>query len=90
MAKNKITTIKIEENTKKRIDQLKEYKMETYNEVLNKMINIINITIRNPVAGARIFRGIKRKKMGKEKLIERFKGELEEEFDSEKVGEKKI
>lgn len=76
MAKNKITTIKIEENTKKRIDQLKEYKMETYNEVLNKMLNIINITIRNPIAGARIFRGIKRKKVGKEKmLMQRFEKE---------------
>jgi hypothetical protein len=79
MAKNKITTIKIEENTKKRIDQLKEYKMETYNEVLNKMMNIINITIRNPVAGARIFRGIKRKKIGKEKLERRFEDEVGEE-----------
>jgi len=85
MAKNKITTIKIEENTKKRIDQLKEYKMETYNEVLNKMLNIINITIRNPIAGARIFRGIKRKKMGKERLEKRFENEPQEEnLDGEK------
>jgi len=75
MAKNKITTIKIEENTKKRIDQLKEYKMETYNEVLNKMLNIINITIKNPIAGARIFRGIKRKKIGKDRLM------IKENFD---------
>jgi hypothetical protein len=79
MVKNKITTIKIEENTKKRIDQLKEYKRETYNEVLNKMLNIVNITIRNPIAGARIFRGIKRKKMGKEKLERRFEDEAGEE-----------
>ena len=79
MTKNKITTIKIEENTKKRIDQLKEYKMETYNEVLNKMLNIVNITIRNPIAGARIFRGIKRKKMGKEKLERRFEDESQED-----------
>ena len=86
MAKNKITTIKIEENTKKRIDQLKEYKMETYNEVLNKMLNIVNITIKNPVAGARIFRGIKRKKIGKERLIKRFEDEsYEEDFSGGKV-----
>jgi len=82
MAKNNMTTIKVEENTKKRIDQLKEYKRETYNEVLNKMLNIVNITIKNPVAGARIFRGIKRKKMGKEKLERRFEEETDvnEEF----------
>jgi len=60
--------------------------METYNEVLNKMLNIINITIRNPVAGARIFRGIKRKKIGKEKLERRFEEEHEESFSSEKFG----
>ena len=52
-------------STKSRLDELKEYNRETYDEVLNKMINIINITIRNPVAGARIFRNIKRKKQNK-------------------------
>ena len=68
MAKNKITTIKIENETKKRLDGLKEYGRETYNEILIKVLNIINITIRNPIAGARIFRGIKRKKLGKERM----------------------
>ena len=67
----KITSIKLQTETKSRLDGLKEYQHETYDEVINKVLNIINISIRNPISGARIFRNIKRKKMGKEKLHER-------------------
>jgi len=62
LKKNKITTIKLEKSTKSRLDGLKEHERETYNEVINKMLNIINITVRNPVAGAKIFRRIKVRK----------------------------
>ncbi|MEK6885470.1 MAG: hypothetical protein AABX17_00730 [Nanoarchaeota archaeon] len=65
------TTIKLSLKTKERLDKLKEYQHETYDEVLNKVLNIINISIKNPVAGARIFNNIKRKKLGKQKLQER-------------------
>lgn len=71
MARPKITTIKLENATKARLDKLKEYERETYDEVINKVLNIINISIKNPVAGARIFNNIKRKKLGKQKLHER-------------------
>lgn len=66
MAKGqKITTIKLEKDTKRRLDGLKEYNRETYDDLIKKILNIINITIRSPVSGARIFRGIKQKKAGK-------------------------
>lgn len=68
--KKGITTIKLESETKKRLDGLKEYEHETYDEVINKVLNIINITIKNPLGGARIFKNIKRKKIGKEKIHE--------------------
>ena len=72
MAKENIpTTIKLREETKKRLDGLKEYERESYDEVINKVLNIINITIRNPIAGARIFKNIKRIKLGKEKIAEK-------------------
>lgn len=88
MAKENIpTTIKLKEETKKRLDGLKEYKRESYDEVINKVLNIINITIRNPVAGARIFRNIKRKKMGKEKIHERLLARQETQREMEQEGE---
>ena len=62
MAKNNITTIKLEKQTKKRLDNLKEHPRETYNELINKTLNIINITIKSPISGAKIFRRIKAKK----------------------------
>lgn len=68
--KDIITTIKLNSETKRRLDGLKEYERETYDEVINKIFNIINITIRNPLSGARIFKNIKRKKIGKEKVHE--------------------
>lgn len=65
MVKKTITTIKLEKNTKIRLDSLKEYERETYDEVIKKTLNIINITIKNPMAGARIFRNIKKRKVKK-------------------------
>lgn len=66
MAKEKTTTtIKLDKKTKARLDGIKEYRRETYDDIINKMINIINITIRNPIAGARIFKKIKAKKSKK-------------------------
>jgi len=85
MAREKTpTTIKLKEETKKRLDGLKEYDRETYDEVINKILNIINITIRNPPAGARIFSNIKRRKLGKEKIRERLLARQQTQQDLEK------
>jgi predicted DNA-binding protein len=62
----KITTIKLENEVKQRLDSLKEYPRETYNDVIKKTLNIFNITIRSPESGARILRKIKLKKTKKE------------------------
>ncbi|MEM4259425.1 MAG: BfmA/BtgA family mobilization protein [Candidatus Pacearchaeota archaeon] len=40
---SKITTIKLERETKERLDYLKEYKRETYDEILQKMLDILNL-----------------------------------------------
>jgi len=45
---NKITTIKIEQETKKRIDKLKEYKRETYDDILKKILGILNVAKTEP------------------------------------------
>ena len=46
--KLKITTIKLERETKERLDHLKEYKRETYEEILQKMLSILNVCRFNP------------------------------------------
>jgi hypothetical protein len=46
--KEKITTIKISMKTKKRIDNLKVYKRETYDDIVIKILNILNLTIQSP------------------------------------------
>ncbi len=47
-AGNNSTTIKIRKSTKKRLDKLKIYKRESYEEVLQKMLNILNTCHINP------------------------------------------
>ena len=89
MAKPKLpTTIKLSHETKGRLDGLKEYERETYDELINKVLNIINITIKNPIAGARIFRNIKRKKIGKERVHERLLARQETRQEMENESEK--
>lgn len=50
MAKQKteITTIKIRKKTKTRLDNLKEYRRETYDEILEKIFEILNLSKVNP------------------------------------------
>ena len=43
-----VTTIKILKETKARLDKLKEHKKESYEEVLRKILNILNICRKNP------------------------------------------
>ena len=43
-----ITTIKIRKETKERLDKLKEHSRETYDEILRKILFILNISKTNP------------------------------------------
>jgi len=58
-------TIKLEKETKDRLSRLKEYERETYNEVIRKILHILNQTRKDPVSAnrllSRIDRNIKRK-----------------------------
>lgn len=46
--KNKITTIKINADAKKRLDNFRVYRRETYNDILQKIFDILNICRLNP------------------------------------------
>lgn len=54
----KTTTIKIEKETKSRIDKFKEHERESYEEVLKKILYIINVFRKNPVLGNKILNRI--------------------------------
>ena len=44
----KVTTIKINKETKQRLDKLKEHNRETYDQILRKILFILNISKKNP------------------------------------------
>lgn len=52
------TTIKINKKTKERLDNLKEHEKESYEEVIEKILHVLNITRKNPLLANRVLRGI--------------------------------
>jgi len=48
--KSEVTTIKLSKETKERLDKLKVYKRESYEEILQKMLEILNTARTNPEA----------------------------------------
>lgn len=45
----KNTTIKISKRTKLRLDSLKEYRRESYEEILEKIMDLLNLCKANPI-----------------------------------------
>ena len=62
-----ITTIKLEKETKKRIDKLKEHKRETYEDVLRKILYILNTVKVEPEKAQKILNKIDKVKKPKKK-----------------------
>tara|TARA_Y100000034_G_scaffold136505_1_gene213426 strand:- start:3636 stop:3854 length:219 start_codon:yes stop_codon:yes gene_type:complete len=62
-----ITTIKLRGETKQRLEHLKEHKRETFDEVIKKILYILNQIRKDPVSAnrllSRIDRNVKRKKI---------------------------
>jgi len=50
----KITTIKLDGETKGRLDNLKEHERETYDQVIKKMLYVLNEIRKDPISGNRI------------------------------------
>jgi hypothetical protein len=46
--KNNITTIKIQKETKTRIEKLREHKRETYDDILRKILYVLNTNRDDP------------------------------------------
>ncbi|MDP2925175.1 MAG: hypothetical protein Q8N99_02270 [Nanoarchaeota archaeon] len=71
----KITTIKITSETRERLNKLKEYERETFNEVINKIFYVLNTLKKNPEKAQRVLlnidRRIKRKDIINKKIKSR-------------------
>jgi ribosome-binding ATPase YchF (GTP1/OBG family) len=76
---SKITTIKLLEETKLRLEKLREYKRESYNDILKKMLYVLNVARDDPEKAKRVLEKIDdlRNQMLKEELQQ--KEELEKE-----------
>ena len=46
--KNKITTMKIEKETKERLEKLREHKRETYDDIIRKILFVLNSVREDP------------------------------------------
>lgn len=54
----KITTIKLLEETKLRIEKLREHKRESYDDILRKILYVLNVARDSPEKGKRILEKI--------------------------------
>lgn len=68
MAKNKMTTLKLEKETKSRMEKLREHKRETYDDIIRKVLYVLNVVRDDPEKAKAILEFIdeKRKKMFEE------------------------
>jgi predicted DNA-binding protein len=55
---SKITTLKLQKETKERLDKLKEYTKETYEELLRKLLHILNTVKVDPEKAQGILKNI--------------------------------
>ena len=69
-----ITTIKLQRQTKARLEHLKEHERETYDQAIRKILYILNRIRKDPVSGnrllSRIDQNIKRKTINLKKQKE--------------------
>jgi len=78
-----ITTIKIHKGTKDRLDRLKEHPRESYEEVLRKVLFILNLSKKNPEKAQLAFKKIDRVIKEKQKYTKVDLGDTPEDSEKE-------
>lgn len=76
---NNVTTIKLNKETKKRLDNIKEYPRETYNETLENLLEILNVCRISPERARQRLLAIDRHRRRKIKQIKIQKTSVETE-----------
>jgi predicted transcriptional regulator len=66
MKKNQATTIKIHNETKERLDRLREGERESYEEILRKILFILNTSKTNPQKARSLMHKIDRSRKDKD------------------------
>lgn len=85
---NKITTVKLKRDTKTRLDHLKEFERESYDEVMQKMLFILNSLRNNPEVAQGILKNIDLKIKRKFAVYEGIPQERQE--NAEKIPQEKV
>ncbi len=67
MPKNEITTIKIQRETKERLERLREHKRESYDEIVQKALGILSVCMTSPIRAQAKLRVMERQKKFHEK-----------------------
>tara|TARA_Y100000034_G_C6719893_1_gene318463 strand:+ start:332 stop:607 length:276 start_codon:yes stop_codon:yes gene_type:complete len=87
-----ITTIKLQRQTKARLEHLKEHERETYDQTIRKILYILNRTRKDPVSGnrllSRIDKNIKRKSINLKKQQAHEDEELNQMKENKNTNEK--
>ncbi|MFH1522097.1 MAG: hypothetical protein ABIF18_04020 [archaeon] len=76
----KITTIKLLEETKLRVEKLREYKRESYDDLLRKILYILNIARDDPDKARRILEKISELR---ERMLEEEEKQQKEDLEKE-------
>ncbi len=73
---SKITTIKIDKTTKLRLDRLKVHKKESYDEIIQKILYVLNLCKANPAAAKAKLVGLDRARVAQQMRAKRSPGDL--------------
>jgi len=74
-----ITTLKISRKTKARLDNLKEHKRESYEEVIQKILYVLNRIRKDPISGNKLLGKIDNNIRRRNKQVKEIKQELNQE-----------
>lgn len=75
LKKEKVTTIKLLKETKLRIEKLREHKKESYDDILRKILYVLNVARHDPEKSKRVLERISEIRM---KTLENEKNQKED------------
>lgn len=88
--KSNITTIKLQKETKERLDKLKEYRRESYDDLLKKILGILNLARQEPEKARLILNKIHKPSVSSEKYTKVYHEEKQEKPKINLVRQRKI
>lgn len=71
-----ITTIKVYQKTKIKLERFKEYNKESYDDILKKLLYIITVLKENPELGKKLLEEIELAKKRKRELYEKLEPKM--------------